>query len=68
MVCRGRLVDREGRRLAGFRQTTRLWRGSRVVELEIELDIDRQPGPTRGTRTTRPLRLEGRRSRASIAA
>ena len=43
VVCRGRLVDREGRRLAGFRQTTRLWRGSRVIELEIELDIDRQP-------------------------
>jgi alpha-mannosidase len=45
MVCRGRLMDREGRRVAGFRQTTRAWRGSRVLELAIELDIDRQPGP-----------------------
>ncbi len=43
MVCRGRLMDREGRRLAGFRQTTRLWRGGRVIEIEIELDIDRRP-------------------------
>ncbi|MCE5268917.1 MAG: hypothetical protein LLG00_13650, partial [Planctomycetaceae bacterium] len=43
MVCRGRLLNRDGRRLAGFRQTTRLWRGSRVVELRIDLDIDRLP-------------------------
>jgi alpha-mannosidase len=43
MVCRGRLLDREGRRLAGFRQTTRLWRGSRIIEISIELDIERQP-------------------------
>ena len=44
MVCRGRLMDREGRRVAGFRQTTRVWRGSRVIELSIDLDIDREPG------------------------
>ena len=44
MVCRGRLLDREGRQLAGFRQTTRLWRACRVVEILIELDIERQPG------------------------
>jgi alpha-mannosidase len=44
IVCRGRLVDREVRRLAGFRQTTRVWRGSRVIELEIELEIDQLPG------------------------
>ena len=44
IVCRGRLMDREGRRVAGFRQTTRVWRGSRVIELLIELDIERQPG------------------------
>jgi alpha-mannosidase len=36
-------MDREGQRLAGFQQTTRLWRGSRVIELEIELDVDRRP-------------------------
>ncbi len=46
MVARGRLMDREGRRVAGFRQTTRLWRGSRVIELLVELDIDRLPGPS----------------------
>ena len=45
IVCRGRLVDREVRRLAGFKQTTRVWRGSRVIELEIELDVEQLPGP-----------------------
>ncbi|MBU4272496.1 MAG: hypothetical protein KKE86_12975 [Planctomycetes bacterium] len=45
IVCRGRLMDRDGRRLAGFKQTTRAWRGSRVIELLIELDVDRLPGP-----------------------
>jgi len=44
IVCRGRLMDREGRRAAGFRQTTRVRRGSRVIELEIDLDVERQPG------------------------
>jgi alpha-mannosidase len=42
---RGRLMDREGRRLAGFQQTTRAWRGSRVIEIEIELDIQQEPSP-----------------------
>ncbi|MEN6448869.1 MAG: hypothetical protein ABFC96_00120, partial [Thermoguttaceae bacterium] len=45
MVARGRLLDRDGRHVAAFKQTTRLWRGSRLIELLIELDIDRQPGP-----------------------
>jgi alpha-mannosidase len=45
IVSSGKITDGEGRRIAGFRQTTRAWRGSRVLELEIELDIDRQPGP-----------------------
>jgi alpha-mannosidase len=44
IVSRGRLMDRDGHRVAGFRQTTRAWRGSRVLELEIELEIDRLPG------------------------
>jgi len=44
MVCRGRLMDREGRRVAGYQQTTRLWRGSRVAEIQIELDVDHPPG------------------------
>jgi len=45
IVARGRLVDRDVKRLAGFTQTTRLWRGSRIIEVQIELDVDRQPGP-----------------------
>jgi len=45
VVCRGRLVDRDVRRLAGFTQTTRIRRGSRVIELQIELDIAKQPEP-----------------------
>jgi alpha-mannosidase len=44
IVGRGRLLDREGRRVAGFRQTSRAWRGSRILEIEIELEIDRLPG------------------------
>lgn len=38
IVSRGRLLDREGNLLAGFRQTYRLWRGSRVLQLEMEID------------------------------
>ncbi len=38
IVCRGRLVDRQAGRLAGFVQTTRARRGSRILEIEIELD------------------------------
>jgi alpha-mannosidase len=38
-VSRGRLLDLEGRRLAGYEQRIRLSKGSRVVELEIELDM-----------------------------
>ena len=44
LTARGRLMAREGRRLAGFAQRLRARRGSRVLELEIELDIDQQPG------------------------
>ncbi|MCC6124095.1 MAG: hypothetical protein IT426_03975 [Pirellulales bacterium] len=43
MLCRGRLMDREGQRVAGFQQTTRVWRGSRVIEIEIEIDPERLP-------------------------
>jgi len=45
IVCRGRLVDRQGGRLAGFVQSMRVRRGSRVLELQIDLDIECQPGP-----------------------
>jgi alpha-mannosidase len=43
IVTSGKITDRQGRRIAGFHQTTRAWSGSRVLELEIELDVDRQP-------------------------
>ncbi len=45
MLCRGRLLDHEGRRVANFRQTTRAQRGSRILEIQIDLEIERQPGP-----------------------
>lgn len=44
IVASGRLVDQQGRRLAGFRQAVRLLRTSRVVQLDIELDPDEIPG------------------------
>jgi len=43
IVVRGRLVDREGARLAGFVQRMRAWRGSRVLELDIDLDPEALP-------------------------
>jgi alpha-mannosidase len=43
VVARGRLMSREGKRLAGFQQTTRVWRGSRAIELLIELDAQHLP-------------------------
>lgn len=38
VVTKGRLLDRSGESLAGFQQTYRLWRGSRVLQIEVELD------------------------------
>ncbi len=38
ITSRGSLVDAEGRRLAGFRQRTQVWRASRIVRIDIELD------------------------------
>jgi len=38
IVAQGRLLDLQGNALAGFQQTYRLWRGSRVLQLDIELD------------------------------
>jgi alpha-mannosidase len=43
ILCRGRLMDRQGEQVADFSQTTRVWRGSRVVEIEIEIDPRRLP-------------------------
>jgi len=37
IVARGKLLDPKGRRLAEYRQTYRLWRGSRVLLLDVEL-------------------------------
>ncbi len=42
VVC-GRLLDLNGNKLAGFTQTYRLWRGSRVLHLEVELDPVEEP-------------------------
>jgi alpha-mannosidase len=43
VVTRGRLVDAAGNKLAGFVQTYRLWRGSRVLHVEIQLDPVEEP-------------------------
>jgi alpha-mannosidase len=43
MLARGRLVDREAKTSANFAQTTRLRRGSRVIELDIEIEPERFP-------------------------
>jgi alpha-mannosidase len=43
IVTRGRMLDQNGNKLAGFTQTYRLWRGSRVLHLEIELDPAEEP-------------------------
>ncbi len=42
-LCRGRLMDRNGELAATFRQTTRLRRGSRVIEIDIALNVEREP-------------------------
>jgi alpha-mannosidase len=38
IVARGRLEDARGTVLAHFQQTYRLWRGSRVLQMDIQLD------------------------------
>lgn len=45
ITTRGRLLDRDGRLLAHFVQRYRLWRGSRVLHLEIELTPQEEPKP-----------------------
>jgi alpha-mannosidase len=45
VASRGRLMDREGRIVARFVETVTLRRGSRLIEVEIELQTDHQPGP-----------------------
>ncbi|MDA1014295.1 MAG: hypothetical protein O3A00_07555 [Planctomycetota bacterium] len=42
IVTTGRIVDQTNNaRVAGFKQTTRVWRGRNVLEVDIELDTDR---------------------------
>jgi alpha-mannosidase len=43
VVARGRLLDLQGNKLAGFVQTYRLWRGSRVLHVQVELDPVEEP-------------------------
>jgi alpha-mannosidase len=44
VVTTGDIVDQtSGARLAGYRQTVRVWRGRPVVELDIELEIEKMP-------------------------
>lgn len=43
IVARGRLLDLNGNRLAGFTQRYRLWRGCRVLHVEVELDPAEEP-------------------------
>jgi alpha-mannosidase len=42
---RGRLLDRSGQLVARFIQTMVVRRGSRILELDVELDLERQPEP-----------------------
>jgi alpha-mannosidase len=44
IVSRGVLLGDDGRRVAGFRQTTQVWSQSRVIRVEIELDGLEEPG------------------------
>ncbi len=43
VLVRGRLLDRSAQLLAGFQQSTRVTWGSRVIEMVIEIDPQRQP-------------------------
>ena len=43
VTTRGQLLGPDGRSLAGFTQWYRLWRGGRIVEVEIELDPREEP-------------------------
>lgn len=43
ITCTGRLLDRDGKKLAGFTQVYRVTRGSRVLQVQVELDPLEQP-------------------------
>jgi alpha-mannosidase len=37
VTAKGQLIDQQGQPIAGFEQRTRLWRGARVIEVEIDI-------------------------------
>jgi alpha-mannosidase len=43
IVTRGKLIGPQGRELADFRQTFRIWRGVRVLYLDVELNPRHEP-------------------------
>ncbi len=43
VVAQGALVDVAGKRWAGFRQVTRVWAGSPIIELDVELTDVEEP-------------------------
>ncbi len=44
VITTGDLIDQKSnKRLAGFRQQVRLWRGRKVVDVTVDLDIERMP-------------------------
>ncbi|HTI50393.1 MAG TPA: hypothetical protein VL475_05560 [Planctomycetaceae bacterium] len=44
ILTTGEIIDQtNGQRLAGYEQTVRVWRGRPVVEIDIELVVDRMP-------------------------
>lgn len=43
IVTKGRLLDLHGKVLSTYQQTYRVWRGSRVLQIEIELDPQEEP-------------------------
>jgi alpha-mannosidase len=44
IVTTGEIVDQKSqKRLAGYRQTVRVWRGRPVVEIDVELSVDEMP-------------------------
>lgn len=44
IVCRGRLMSREGKRVARYVETIEARRGSPILELKIDLDVEQEPG------------------------
>ncbi len=43
IVVRGRLMDLNGNRLAGFTSTYRIFRGSRILGINVQLDVAEEP-------------------------